>query len=109
VKIPVIANGGFQERRGIENALNGGACDMIAIARPLLANPDLLLQLRDEKCNQPKRPCTFCSLCCARTAVFPLGCYEVSRFSSKEEMLDTILELSSPERPDALAEVVQHR
>jgi 2,4-dienoyl-CoA reductase-like NADH-dependent reductase (Old Yellow Enzyme family) len=109
VKIPVIANGGFQERRGIEEALNGDACDMIAIARPLLANPDLLLQLRDEQCNQPQRPCTFCSLCCARTAVFPLGCYDPSRFSSKEEMLDTILELSSPERPDARAEMFQRR
>jgi 2,4-dienoyl-CoA reductase (NADPH2) len=73
----------------------------VAIARPLLANPDLLKQFQeDPPLNEPRNPCTFCSLCCARTAVFPLGCYDVSRFNgSQEAMLDEILRISSPERP----------
>jgi 2,4-dienoyl-CoA reductase-like NADH-dependent reductase (Old Yellow Enzyme family) len=104
VRIPVIANGGFQSRDVIDGALRAGKCDMVAIARPLLANPDLLRQL--QRRNAPWRPCTFCSLCCARTAVFPLGCYDVTRFkNSHEMMLDQILRMSSPEPPsDVVAE-----
>src|SRR6266545_3453466 len=45
VNIPVIANGGFQDRDVIDGALGAKKCDMVAIARPLLANPDLLAQL----------------------------------------------------------------
>lgn len=95
VSIPVIANGGFQNRDVIDGALEAEQCDMVAIARPLLANPDLVQQLQER--NEPHKPCSFCSLCCARTAVFPLGCYDDRRFESKEEMLDRILAFSSPE------------
>ena len=42
VGLPIIANGGFQEREVIDGALQSGACDLVAIGRPLLANPDLL-------------------------------------------------------------------
>ena len=37
--IPVIANGGFQDRDVVDGALITNKCDMVAIARPLLANP----------------------------------------------------------------------
>ena len=103
VSIPVIANGGFQRKSTINGALEAGQCDMVAIARPLLANPDLLLQLAHPYRDEPDKPCTFCSLCCARTAVFPLGCYDTTRFKSQEEMLDKILEISSPARMPASA------
>jgi 2,4-dienoyl-CoA reductase-like NADH-dependent reductase (Old Yellow Enzyme family) len=78
LNIPIIANGGFQERSVIDGALQSGACDLVAIGRPLLANPDLLRYLADDKL--PPKPCTFCSQCCTRTAVLPLGCYDASRF-----------------------------
>ena len=94
VGIPVIANGGFQQRSVIDAALSGKKCDMVAIARPLLANPDLLdqLKLRD----QPLKPCSFCSECCTRTAVLPLGCYDIRRFDTQEEMSAQIVAMSSP-------------
>ncbi len=94
VSIPVVANGGFQDRRVINEALRAGKCDMVAIARPLLANPDLLRQLADA--DLPKNPCSFCTLCCANTAVFPLGCYDERRFASQDEMMDQIIAWSSP-------------
>lgn len=98
VKIPVIANGGFQDRDVIEAALGGGSCDMVAMARPLLANVDLLQQFASGR-NEPEEPCSFCSQCCARTAVFPLGCYDVTRFKgSYEQMMDQVLRWSSPAR-----------
>lgn len=97
VNIPVIANGGFQDLDVIEGALRAKKCDMVAIARPLLANPDLLDQLSEA--NSPERPCSFCTLCCAYTAVFPLGCYDQRRFASQEAMLNQVLAWSSPNAP----------
>jgi 2,4-dienoyl-CoA reductase-like NADH-dependent reductase (Old Yellow Enzyme family) len=98
VDIPVIANGGFQDRDTIDQALAGKKCDMVAIARPLLANPDLLGQFA-RGANRPARPCSFCTLCCSHTAVFPLGCYDQRRFDSTEAMMDQILAWSSPNAP----------
>jgi 2,4-dienoyl-CoA reductase (NADPH2) len=97
VNIPVIANGGFQDRDVIEGALNARKCDMIAMARPLLANPDLITQLRHA--NRPANPCSFCTLCCSQTAVFPLGCYDQRRFRSQEEMMEQIFSWTSPDEP----------
>jgi len=97
VGIPVIGNGGFQDLDVIEGALTAKKCDMIAIARPLLANPDLLDQFAHA--NTPQRPCSFCSLCCASTAVLPLGCYDVRRFESQELMMNQVLAWCSPNAP----------
>ena len=98
VGLPVIANGGFQAKTVIEAALADEKCDAVAIARPLLANPNLV-QLFQEGVNEPSNPCSFCSECCARTAVLPLGCYDRRRFKSQDEMADQIMALSSPANP----------
>jgi 2,4-dienoyl-CoA reductase-like NADH-dependent reductase (Old Yellow Enzyme family) len=98
VKIPVISNGGFQRRDIIESTLSAGKCDLIAIARPLLANPDLL-QVFAAGRNEPENACTFCNRCCSRTAVLPLGCYEESRFTSQDEMKQQILAWSGTPDP----------
>jgi 2,4-dienoyl-CoA reductase (NADPH2) len=97
VNIPVIANGGFQERDVIDHALIAGKCDMVAIARPLLANPDLVKQLAHA--NAPARPCSYCTLCCSHTAVFPLGCYDQRRFESQDDMINQVLAWCSPHAP----------
>jgi tRNA-dihydrouridine synthase len=94
----VIANGGFQGRDVIDGALTAGQCDMVAIGRPLLANPDLLDQFY-RGANTPENPCSFCSLCCASTAIFPLGCYDQSRFETPEKMMNQILAWCSPNAP----------
>jgi tRNA-dihydrouridine synthase len=101
VSIPVITNGGFQDRDTIDSVLAAGKCDMVAIARPLLANPDLLEQFA-RGMKRPTRPCSFCSLCCSQAAVFPLGCYDQRRFDSVEAMMDQVLAWSSPNAPFSL-------
>ncbi len=78
VGLPIISNGGFQRRSVIEGKLDTH-CDMVAIGRPLLANPDLLDQFREGR-DEPENRCTWCNLCCTRTAVLPLGCYDIRRF-----------------------------
>ncbi|HJP64871.1 MAG TPA: NADH:flavin oxidoreductase [Actinomycetota bacterium] len=97
VGLPVIANGGFQERSVVEGALSSGGCDLVSMARPLLANPDLPALFEAGK-EAPDRPCTFCNRCAIRTTLFPLGCYEPARFRSSDEMEAQVLDWSA--RPD---------
>jgi hypothetical protein len=44
-------------------------------------------------------PCSFCTLCCSQTAVFPLGCYDQRRFDTQEKMINQILAWCSPDAP----------
>ena len=92
--LPVIANGGFQERDIIEQTLQERKADMVAMARPLLANVNLVKLFKAGK-NKPANPCTHCNRCPVRTANFPLGCYDPSRFRSLDEMEAQIMEWSA--------------
>ncbi len=40
--------------------------------------------------DRPPRPCTFCNKCLFNLLESPLGCYDESRFDSREEMLREI-------------------
>ena len=98
LEMPIICNGGFQEREDIEGALEAGACDLIAIGRPLLANPDLIARLAQN--DFPEKPCTFCSRCCTYTTVLPLGCYDLSRFGGSNDAMEAqILRYSADSSP----------
>jgi len=94
IGLPVISNGGYQDRDTMENSLQQGKADLLAMARPLLANVDLLRQFR-QGANTPANPCSHCNRCIVRTANFPLGCYDRSRFHSQKEMEDQIMEWSA--------------
>ncbi|MCQ8184718.1 NADH:flavin oxidoreductase/NADH oxidase family protein [Parvularcula maris] len=39
--VPLMVTGGFRSRRAMDEALEGGACDVIGLARPLCVRPDL--------------------------------------------------------------------
>ncbi|MBK9928737.1 MAG: hypothetical protein IPP04_02510 [Saprospiraceae bacterium] len=90
VGLPVISNGGYQDRDIIESTLTHGKADLISMARPLLANVDLIQQFRAGS-TKAANPCTHCNRCPVRTANFPLGCYDPSRFKSEQEMEDQIM------------------
>lgn len=93
--LPVITNGGYQMRPGMEAALQRG-CDFVSMARALIATPDLVDRFK-QGLDKPEAPCTFCNRCCARTATSPLGCYELARFKgSEEDMYRQIMELNTP-------------
>ena len=92
--LPVISNGGYQDRKEMEESLTEGKADLLAMARPLLANVDLLHQLKAGKAS-PDRPCSHCNRCVVRTANFPLGCYDLSRFATPQEMEQQIMEWSA--------------
>ena len=78
----------------MENSLQQGKADLLAMARPLLANVDLIQQFK-QGANTPANPCSHCNRCIVRTANFPLGCYDRSRFHSQKEMEEQIMEWSA--------------
>lgn len=92
--LPIIANGGFQERELIEQVLREQKADLVAMARPLLANVNLV-KLFKQGINRPDKPCTHCNRCAVRTANFPLGCYDPTRFASLDEMEAQIMAWSA--------------
>ena len=95
VKIPVICTGGFQTASFIRGAIESRKCDAVSIARSLVANPDLVKQFQ-AGLDRPEKPCTYCNKCLLNAPENPLGCYEESRFASREEMVKQIMSVFEP-------------
>jgi 2,4-dienoyl-CoA reductase-like NADH-dependent reductase (Old Yellow Enzyme family) len=95
VDVPVICTGGFQTASVIAAALERGDCDAVSMARPLIANPDLP-RIFARGGERAERPCTYCNRCLARAIEDPLGCYEESRFPSREAMLAEVMQVFDP-------------
>lgn len=93
--LPVFCTGGFQTAMIIEEALRRGDCDAVTIARPLIANHDLVQQFANG-IGRPANPCTYCNKCLANAPENPLGCYEESRFPSREAMVREIFSVFDP-------------
>jgi len=102
VSIPVLCTGGFQTASVISAAIERGDCDAVTIARPLVANPDLV-RLFEQGHDAPPRPCTYCNQCLFNFVENPLGCYEEARFDSREEMVKQILSVYETQAPVGLA------
>jgi 2,4-dienoyl-CoA reductase (NADPH2) len=94
VGIPVLCTGGFQTASFIAAAIERGDCDAVTIARPLVANPDLV-NMFARGLDRAPRPCTYCNKCVFSFLEHPLGCYEQSRYDSREEMVREILSVFS--------------
>jgi 2,4-dienoyl-CoA reductase (NADPH2) len=95
VNVPVLVTGGFQTASYIRQVIQEGSCDAVTIARSLIANPDLVKQFAAGK-DRPDVPCTYCNKCLANAVENPLGCYEESRFPSREAMIADILSVFQP-------------
>lgn len=78
--VKVLCTGGFQHADKIAGAIRSGACDGVAIGRPLVANNDLARILATANGPAPGKECTYCNKCLLNDLENPLGCYEVSRF-----------------------------
>jgi len=78
LNIPVICVGGLSNKRTMAAALKNGECDMVSVARGLLADPYLYRHLKE---GQPGPECTYCNACFTQPGSSPLACInpEVSR------------------------------
>lgn len=96
VRVPVLCTGGFQQASLIRRAISEGFCDGVTIARPLIANHNLVHLFAQGK-DLPDKPCTYCNKCLLNTLENPLGCYEVSRYDGDyERMIREIMSVFEP-------------
>ena len=95
VGIPVLCTGGFQTATVIEQALADGLCHGVTIARPLIANNDLVRTFASGA-PRAEKPCTYCNKCLVNAVENPLGCYEESRYASRDEMVRQIMSVFDP-------------
>jgi 2,4-dienoyl-CoA reductase-like NADH-dependent reductase (Old Yellow Enzyme family) len=95
VSVPVLCTGGFQTASVVNAAIERGDCDGVTIGRPLIANNDIV-QVWQAGHDRPARPCTYCNKCLINQLENPLGCYEESRYDSREEMVRQILSVYEP-------------
>jgi 2,4-dienoyl-CoA reductase-like NADH-dependent reductase (Old Yellow Enzyme family) len=84
LEIPVICVGGFIHREAMETAITEGGCDMVSVARALIADPFLYRHLH-EGVQGPQ--CDFCNACFARGATWPVDCYNEEIRAQKDRML----------------------
>jgi 2,4-dienoyl-CoA reductase-like NADH-dependent reductase (Old Yellow Enzyme family) len=100
----VITNGNYETLRSVADGLQH--CDMVSMARALIANPDLIdghLALGNDVPEAQR--CTRCNRCVGRTTTSPLGCYEPSRFQDHAMMFREILKWNQPDPVPELDEV----
>jgi 2,4-dienoyl-CoA reductase-like NADH-dependent reductase (Old Yellow Enzyme family) len=95
VSIPVLCTGGFQTASVVRALIEEGRCDAVTIARPLIANNDLV-QIFAAGHDRAERPCTYCNRCLVNVLENPLGCYEPARYDDREEMLRQIMSVYTP-------------
>jgi 2,4-dienoyl-CoA reductase-like NADH-dependent reductase (Old Yellow Enzyme family) len=96
VSVPVLCTGGFQTASVIRQAIERGDCDAVSAARPLVANRDLVLQFQ-AGADKPASPCSYCNKCLVNVIENPLGCYDESRFTTREEMVRQIMAVYEPQ------------
>jgi len=82
----VLNTGGYQTASVVRAGITSGAFDGVAIARSLVANPDLPKVWAGGR-DLPERPCTYCNKCLLNAPKNPMGCYEESRFASRDAMV----------------------
>ena len=95
VTVPVICTGGFQTASVIVAALGRGDCDAVSMARPLIANNDLVEVFRRGQ-DRADKPCSYCNRCLVNVVENPLGCYDETRFESRDAMVAQIMSVYDP-------------
>lgn len=96
VKVPVLVTGGFQTASFIRKSISEGSCDAVAIARPLVANNDLVKIYASGK-DLPDKPCTYCNKCLVHALADPLGCYDITRYDGDyDRMVKEIMSVFTP-------------
>ncbi|OGP59356.1 MAG: hypothetical protein A2V67_06515 [Deltaproteobacteria bacterium RBG_13_61_14] len=73
VKAPVITVGGLRRPEVMESILEQGQADLVALARPLIADPDFPRQIAAGDLS-PSR-CVNCNICIVHIQERPLQCY----------------------------------
>jgi 2,4-dienoyl-CoA reductase (NADPH2) len=95
--VPVICTGGFQTGSKICEVIEHGDCDAVSIARPLVANNDMVHYFERGEEIPAKKRCTYCNRCLLNIIENPLGCYEMARFDGDyDAMIKEVMSVFHP-------------
>src|SRR5262245_47508715 len=95
--VPVICTGGFQTASKICRVIENGDCDAVSIARPLVANNDMVKYFERGEEIPEKNRCTYCNKCLMNVLENPLGCYELSRYGGDyKAMIEEVMTVFEP-------------
>lgn len=82
--VPIIASGKINTLQQAEEILAKGQADLIGVARPLLADPDWLIKLAENREDEVIK-CTYCNTCLDRDRRFePVECIVAERKMKKQ-------------------------
>jgi 2,4-dienoyl-CoA reductase-like NADH-dependent reductase (Old Yellow Enzyme family) len=74
---PIILVGGMRKRATMEEIIAAGEADFIAMARPFIREPDLVLKLAEG--TSEAAACTSCNLCLMHESHHSLRCWRTPR------------------------------
>lgn len=94
VDVPVITAGRITVERG-EQAIQGGEVDLVAMGRPLLAEPELVKKLAEGRRGEI-RPCIYCYVCVAQPFFDRRVKCAVNPVLAEESQLAPLLREKSP-------------
>jgi 2,4-dienoyl-CoA reductase-like NADH-dependent reductase (Old Yellow Enzyme family) len=77
VRTAIVLVGGLRRRETMEEILQSGDADFLALARPFIREPDLVRQLADGRTGQVD--CTSCNLCLMHDGYHSLRCWRKPR------------------------------
>ena len=99
--MPVICTGGFQTASVIAAASRGATATRSA-SRGRSSPTTTWWRCSAAGRTAPSVPCTYCNRCLVNVVENPLGCYEETRFPSREAMIAEIMSVFQPPtvRPD---------
>lgn len=75
VSVPIILTGGMRTRAVMEDVISSGAADMVGLSRPLIREPLLPVQMRDE--GRLGAECTSCNKCTRFFKMKHVRCREI--------------------------------
>ena len=75
--LPIMLVGGMRSVQVMERVLSSGAADFVCIGRPLVREPDFVLQA--ERCRKDTLDCTSCNLCLIHDGYNELQCWRTPR------------------------------
>ena len=102
LKIPVVSVGSH-DVRSAEEAIREGKCDMVAMIRAFIADPQQLVKAREGRLDEI-RPCLRCNVCCGED---PHGCPRPLRCSvNAPQGRQPLFETIEPARPGKKVVVV---
>ncbi|MEC8427817.1 MAG: NADH:flavin oxidoreductase, partial [Pseudomonadota bacterium] len=83
LNIPVICVGGMADRATMDDAIFSGDCDMVSVARGLIADPHLYSHMQQGIAGPE---CDNCNGCIARAGAMPLACYNPAVAGKSESL-----------------------